>query len=482
MESDDPYGVSTSRRTGALIRWCAAAVTQGMVSVGSWRLHAARLWARPEVRWLAAIAALAVVLRIVWVLYAARLPQGLHDPTLYYFFGNRIAQGRGYTDLEGLPSAYFPIGYPAALGGVFALVLHTPIPDNLIRAGAFFNVFVGVATIPLAYYVARRLFSPTVGLLAALWLAVFPNLIFHTAAFLSETLFNFLVMAALAVLVSSGWRQGRVDRGRLLAFGVLLGLSVLVRPISLLFLPLLLAVWLWAGAGWRRALAQTGLALATAVAVIAPWSIRNFVVMDSPIVISANLGDDLCIGHHPGAQGHFVLADYCFAGYRQLKRPEFEVRRNDENIEKAVRYAVHHPGRELQLIVKRARWLWDHDHDGLFAVESYREDRFIEPAVKTVLVRTTDTFFFVTMALAGLGLVAFIAPPRDPRRLFFLLALLALAGIPLAFFGEARFHVPAVPLAVVSAAWLVAQAQRVSPLVARVLAAAGVWRAPDTRR
>ncbi|MCH7567353.1 MAG: hypothetical protein IH787_06840, partial [Nitrospirae bacterium] len=34
-------------------------------------------------------------------------------------------------------------------------------------------------------------------------------------------------------------------------------------------------------------------------------------------------------------------------------------------------------------------------------------------------------------------------------------ALLALAGIPLVFFGDARFHVPVMPLLVVPAAWLV---------------------------
>ena len=444
-------------------------------------------WARPELRWLTAILILAAVLRIVWVLYAAREPQELHDPTLYLFYGAQIAEGRGYRlpTLEeallivpeaieearergdplpaGEPTAYYPIGYPAALGAVFALVKHTPIPDNLVLAGAFFNVFLGIATVALVYQVGRRLFGVAVGLLGALWLAVFPNLIFHTAAFLTETLFNFLVMAALVVLLSGSWKGGQLGRGRLLLFGVLLGLSALVRPISLLFLPLLPIVWLVAGFGWRRALGHTAAVLVATVAVIVPWTVRNIVVMDAPIIISTNLGDNLCIGHHPGAPGHFTFADptgadYCnfsLEAYRGLDRVEMEVRRNNDNIRSAVEFAVENPRFEVKLLSRKAWYLWNKDHNGLRAVESYGTDVFIDTDLREVLMRGADVFFFITISLGGLGLVAFVLPPRDPRRLFFLLALLALAGVPLVFFSAARFHVPVMPLLVVSAAWAV---------------------------
>ena len=128
-----------------------------------------------------------------------------------------------------------PIGYPATLGALFFVVRHTLIPDNFPNAVGFFQVFLGVATVGLAFYVGRRLFGVAVGLLAALWLALFPNLIFHTAVALSETLFNFLIMAALAVLVSrrAGERRARAADGSS-SSGALLGASALVRPISLL--------------------------------------------------------------------------------------------------------------------------------------------------------------------------------------------------------------------------------------------------------
>ncbi len=416
-----------------------------------------------ELRWLAAILALAFVLRLIWVLYAMREPQGVHDPTFYWGYGQAIAAGVGYQlpavdAISAGPTAYYPVGYSAALGAVFALVTHTPIPDNLELTAGFFQIFLGVATVAFVYELGRRLFNPAVGLLAAAWLAVFPNLIFHTAAFLTETLFMFIVMAALLVLLAHDWRERPPTLTRLAVFGFLLGASALVRPISLLFLLLVPAVWLVARVGWQRALLDTGAVLIVVVAVIAPWSIRNFIQMDSLVIISTNLGDNLCIGHHEDAPGNFALPLSCFSpdAYADIDRAEFEVRRNNDNIERAVNYAVRHPVAELKLLSRKAYHLWEHDHDGLSAVEAYGDDPFMNDTLRTALERIADVFFFVTISLGGLGLAGLLRPP-DARRLYFLLALLALAGIPLVFFGDARFHVPVMPLLVVPAAWVVVQ-------------------------
>jgi hypothetical protein len=163
------------------------------------------------------------------------------------------------------------------------------------------------------------------------------------------------------------------------------------------------------------------------------------------------------MGHYDGAPGSFALPAACFAPdeYAGLDRPEFEVRRNNNNIEKAIEYAIDHPVVELKLLSRKAYYLWEHDHDGLRAVESYGDDPFLNSKLRTALARIADSYFFVTISLGGLGLIALVRPPLDPRRLYLLLALLALAGIPLVFFGDARFHVPVMPLLVIPAAWTV---------------------------
>jgi 4-amino-4-deoxy-L-arabinose transferase-like glycosyltransferase len=422
----------------------------------SWRALALEAWSAWYARWLLAVLALAAVLRIVWVAYAAREPQGIHDPIFYLAYGDAISDGNGYALPDG-HTAYYPIGYPAALAAMFFVVKQTPLPDNLVLATGYFQVALGVTTVALAFDVGRRLFNPAVGLGAALLLALFPNLVFHTATFLTETLFNFLVMAALLVLLWRDWGEGPIGWPRLVAFGALVGAAALVRPISLLFLPLLPVVWLLAGLGWRRALGSTAVATAASVALIVPWTVRNAVVMDAPVIISTNLGDNLCMGHYLGAPGHFALPAVCFSEepYAGLSREEFEVERNDDNTRKAVRFAVDHPVQELKLLSRKAYHTWKHDHDGLEAIESYGDDRFLGEGLRTGLARAADIFYFTAISLGGLGLAGLAWRPREGRRLFFLLALLALAGVPLVFFGDARFHVPVLPLLVVPAAWTV---------------------------
>ena len=423
--------------------------------------------AKPELRWLTAILILATLLRVVWVLYAAREPQGIHDPIFYLGYADAISEGRGYALPDGA-TAYYPIGYPAALAAVFALVKYTPIPENLVLANAFFQVFLGVATVAFVYEIARRLFDPLVGLLAALWLALFPNLIYHSATFLTETLFIFLIMLSLLVLLSTSWREKRLGWLRLTLFAVLVALSALVRPVSLLFLPILPLVWLVAGFEWRRTLAYTGIVFGVTAAVLTPWAVRNFVVMDAPIIIATNVGDNLCIGHFDGATGTFALPAVCGLNpgpaadsYEGLDRPTFETRRNSDNTRRALTFARANLVTELKLLSRKAFYTWESDHDGLVATESYFDDLYLDPVLRTRLSRLADIYFFITISIGGLGLVAYVLPPRDGRRLFFLLALLALAGVPLLFFGDSRFHVPVLPLLVVGAAWAVLRLREV---------------------
>ena len=139
--------------------------------------------------WLAIVLGLAMLLRLLWVLHAARPTKALNDPYFYTVFGEQISQGRGYTLLSGEPTAFYPVGYPAVLGGVFWLMHHTPLPDTPARLIGLFQLILGVATVALVFEVARRLYDPATGLVAAAVVALWPNLIFHTATALSESRF-----------------------------------------------------------------------------------------------------------------------------------------------------------------------------------------------------------------------------------------------------------------------------------------------------
>lgn len=414
-------------------------------------------WRDPFTRWMGVVLLVAGVLRVAWVLYAAREPVGLHDPFWYELGATRIANGDGYTLLSGDPTAYYPIGYPAALAVVVWLTANTPIPDNVPVAAGMLNVVLGVATVGMIGVLGRRLLGARVGIVAAAVVAVFPNQIFYTATMLSETLFNTLLVSALLVLV---WSRDRVSPWpRVLVAGVLLGFAVLTRPVALAVLPFVGLAW-WIGrTGWRRALTATLVLAAGVVLVILPWTIRNVVRMGEPVLISTNTGDNLCIGHSPEANGAFRIpseepgdsTDSCFADVPGRVTTEDELRRDRTLRSRAVEYAVDHPRRELSLLWWRAYYTFYLDDDGLSAVESYQDDRFLGDRQRAVLETFANGAYFGVLALALLGIPA-LWDRRDRRRLLYLGFLAAMATPPLVIFGDPRFKVPFALLCVLPAA------------------------------
>ena len=414
---------------------------------------------RPTSLTLPAIVAAGAALRLAWVLYASRQPQTLADPAFYSYFAESIADGDGYVLPDGAPTAYYPPGYPVFLGVVLWAVRGIGLSSHVPTVAGGANVVLGAASIVLVFAVARRVFDERVGLVAAALFAFWPNLVFHAGVALTETLFNFLLLAAVLVLVAGRWEDRRFAPGRLVAAGVVLGLATYVRPISVLVLPVLALAWWRAGFGARRALGHAAVVGATLVAVLVPWTVRNADAMGAFVPISTNTGDNLCIGRHDGATGAFRLAPECLDGYEDLPRPESELRRNDDGTEKALRYLREHPGEEAALVLKRAWHTIRDDHDGIAAAESYGEDPFLPERLRSALAWVADGWFYVVGALGVVG-AALAWRGADHRRRLVVLTMVAMALPPLLFFGDTRFKVPVVPfLAMTAAALLV----RLSP-------------------
>lgn len=403
-----------------------------------------------------------------WCLYAGRPPRNGDAPS-YYFYGVEIARGHGYISVAArehnlaealgrhvavvghdIPTALFPPGYPGLLGGLFWFVRLLPLPENFTAAAVSLNVILSTATVLLAFEVTRRLFDTRAALLAAAFLAIYPNLVYHTASLHWETTFIFLTMATLLVLLHRPWKEGRVQRPTLVAFAVVLGFSVLVRPMSILFVMMLLVVALAAGAGARRALVQAGVALGLVGLMVLPWTVRNVVKLHSPVVLATELGPALCVSRQPGATGSAkflaVMDRYCLPSAKGVPLDQQEVKGNNYGLRKAVAFVVRHPLREVRLWGSRARYAYREDHDGLADLSWFISSRRLK-----VLGRFGDWYFFAILGLAALG-ARFFLPRKHPERLFFLLATLSLASTPVLLFGDPRYKVPAAPLLTVVAA------------------------------
>ena len=418
-------------------------------------------------RALVVVIAAAVALRVAWSVLAAREPAGFHDPGFYRLLAVQLADFDGYI-LEGRPTAYYPVGYPAVLGAVFwAGGLFGLDGDTALTAMTTgLNLVAGTAAVVLAFVLGRRTSGPWAGIAAAAVVGVMPNLVFHTAVPLTETLFNGVALGFVVVLARAPWRDGGgPGTKRLVAAGALLGASALVRPVALPVLPLLVLVWWSARLPLRRTLRDLAVVGVAAAAVIAPWTIRNAVRMDAFVPISTNTGDNLCMSRQPGATGGFKLVDHCFAGpdLEGLVRPEYEVKRDAQGRRLALEFVREHPGREVRLWLDRLGASFRHDHDALDAAEGYGDGRFLSDVERDAYRRVADAAWFV---LGPLGLVAAVAVAavgrlrRDPRLVLLVATAVGLLVPLVLFFGDPRFKVPAVPFLAVLVACVPAALSR----------------------
>jgi 4-amino-4-deoxy-L-arabinose transferase-like glycosyltransferase len=406
-----------------------------------------------------AIAALVgLALRVAWGQWVARPPQGLVDPVRYLGYGRAIADGHGFIEpWSGFPTAYYPPGYPWFLGIV--TWVGTPFTDDLPLLVAMVQAALGAVTVVVGALVARRIAGPRSGIAAAVGLALYPNLIFHSGAVLGETLYITLFLLFMLVALGRSWPDDLTNR-RVLAAGVVLGIDVIVRPISLAVLPVVVGVWWCAIRDRRRVLRAGGLLVAGVALCIVHWTIRNVIRMDAFVLLSTNTGDNLCIGHAPDATGAFSANEWCATDHRFLDGPPAEVGADQEKTSRAIEAILDDPGREPWLLWRRFWFMWvrDGDHDGVIAVQSYRLDPFLDRSTEARLAYTADVAYWLVLA-TGLAGTAGLVVRRRPEDLFLVGSALMTALVPLAFFGDTRFKVPVIPLLIIAAATLLRERQ-----------------------
>jgi len=131
------------------------------------------------------------------------------------------------------------------------------------------------------------------------------------------------------------------------------------------------------------------------------------------------------------------------------------VPRNSGNTRKAIEFVTHHPAREALQIVRRAKLMFNGDHDGLYATESLHGGPALGTRPYNFLSSTADWYFFVVLVPAIAGLVFLFRGPHPAQRRIVDVATISLLAIPLLLWGNQRFHFPLLPfMAILAAATL----------------------------
>ena len=430
----------------------------------------------PSPRLLIALFLLATLPRLALALIYLNLPIGLDDMYQYDMLGRSLAAGRGYrwyarADVAALrpyldvwykidiPTSQVPEdgylttfrapGYPFFLAAIYLLV-GTAGRLQVVR---LLQVFLGAALAPLTALLASRLHLPAKSsTLAGAVVALYPILWMYPLGLGSENLFFPLSLASGLMLFDAA-RSGRPKHAALA--GLLLGAATLTRGAFAVTLPLAL-IWLARRARWRRAALAGGVALA----VVAPWSLRNSLVLGRPAFVETTVGYNLFIGYHPEGDGGFVTR-IALLPVHLLDDGE----RDRWTMDQALGFIRADPGRAASLALNRLAYFWGWETREL--VYFYSNDAFgpMPPASLLAAMALLAAPWILVALLAPFGLA--VAPDSDGRRL----TLTFVGGSLLAYIpilAEPRFHLPLVP-------WLAAYA-------AFALQDPGRWLRPPYRR
>jgi hypothetical protein len=177
-------------------------------------------------------------------------------------------------------TAYYPVGYPAYLALFY--VLFGVAPWVVTLAGSL----AGALTAACTHRIALRITSERAALLGALAYALMPGPVLFAPAPMTETLWG-------AALTTAVWLFARGDRRSIVGATLALTVAVYVRAQALLLLPLLSMCT--AGSPHTR-VRRAVLVTVSALALVAPWTLRNCAALDGCVLLSANGGSNLAVG------------------------------------------------------------------------------------------------------------------------------------------------------------------------------------------
>ncbi|NIT36402.1 MAG: hypothetical protein GTN49_07865 [candidate division Zixibacteria bacterium] len=431
------------------IRWGAGVAAAFLVlrAAGLFKLNAlrgalSRFGRGGTLGWALAIFVVALALRLAYAAFAE--PPPISDGFHYDRLARNLVAGRGYAE-EGVPTAYRPVGYPAAIAYFYLFFGPRYFPIIV------FQSILGAATATFLMLLAREFVRDAPARAAGALIALCPSQIAYAARLFPAVLLAFLVVAAAFIFVRARGVWGAVGAGLLTAA------AIFVAPVSMVFVAAAFACDLFRGAGLKRALARGAVVAGVAALAVAPWTYRNWRVFGAFVPVSTNGGLSLWVGNNPNATGTYY---YPTSPINPLFMTEGELQRDRLGRELSWYFIRNERAQFLMLAVPKFVYTYGADVSA-FQLEGIA--RGIEPAdsARGFAARVAQTYYALVLAGFVIGLwklrrdiVGEGTYGRAP-----LAALLAwpvaLTFVYLVFFGQDRFHFPMLPfIAVVAAAAL----------------------------
>ena len=334
-------------------------------------------------KYLGGILIVSLLARIAAALYLGNTVEilpGTYDQISYHNLALRVIEGQGFSFGEqwwpitapDAPTAHWSYLYTLYLSGVYLIFGVNPLVARLIQA-----VIAGILFPLLTYKLGKVIFDEKIALVAAGICAVYFYFVYYAGALMTESFYIIALLASFyfAIRLSQSpettmisFRKPKTLQHLIrtihfrygVALGISLGCAALLRQLSLLFIPFLLA-WVWWAGGRRKRgtmVAVLGVTILILGVFILPFTIYNYARFDRFVLLNTNAGYAFYWGNHPiyGTKFESILPEE-LGTYQDLIPSELytldEAALDQELMKRGLKFIIDDPGRYLLLSISR---------------------------------------------------------------------------------------------------------------------------------
>jgi tetratricopeptide (TPR) repeat protein len=395
---------------------------------------------------------LAFILRLIYLLQVKSNPH-FFSPTMDPLYHDIWAQNIAGGNWIGSKVFFRAPFYAYFLALVYKIFGHNYIIPRVIQH------LIGSFSCILVYFLAKRLFNRTVGIVASLLAATYGMFIYFEDELLLD---SFLVFFDLLLILFLLKAKNNIKILNWLVCGLILGFSAITRPNILLFIPF---VGLWIFLVFIRAkklkeiLTFCIMFLIGSALVIFPVALRNYLVAKDFVLIASQGGINFLIGNNSNADGMSAVLykeDWQYRDFEYMAEKETGRSLKPSEVsnfyyKKGIQFFLDEPEKAFKLWVKKLYIFWNK-----FEVSNNQDTYFFRRYSSLIRILPIGFWLIGPLGLVGMVLSWLGGKERVNTRKSILLPILFVFSYMLTvvmFFVTDRFRLPVIPFLIIFSAF-----------------------------
>ncbi len=402
---------------------------------------------RKEFYFLIFIFLFSFALRLIYLLQIQANPH-FNVPTMDPLYHDVWAQNIASGNWLGSSIFFRAPFYPYFLALVYKLFGHGYFIPRLIQH------IVGSFSCILVYFLARKLYNRSVAVIASLIASSYGILIYFESELLLD---SFLVLFDILLILYLLNTRDNPKKYRWLICGLILGLSAITRPNILFCIPF---IWLWIYLSFKGRVklktlsAYCAILLLGMMVLVAPVTLRNYIVGKDLVLISSQGGINFYLGNNPQADGMsaiFYGADWQYRDFQFTAQKETGKNLKPSQIsgyyyQKGLDFILGQPAKSSKLLLKKLYLFWNK-----IEISNNQDIYFFKRYSSLIRILPLGFWIIGPLALTGIA-ISFL----ERRKIFlpFIFVISYMVTVVL-FFVNARFRLPVIPFIIVFASYAI---------------------------